>query len=119
MPGIVEACAKSVFTLSLLLCLNSGAHKELFSMMPVASAQGLYSSVSPARKQESSMDEDDHQCLHNDVNTPHMAELDGTTMPWSLAVVAGGLLRCSPFDLRLHGISKNSFNGALYDVLWK
>ena len=47
------------------------------------------------------MDEDDHRYLHNDVDAPHMAELDGTTMPWSLAVVTGGLLRCSPFDLAL------------------
>lgn len=50
MPGIVEVCAKSIFTLSLLLCLNSGAQKELFSTMPVASAQGLCSTVSPASK---------------------------------------------------------------------
>ena len=54
----------------------------------------------PASK-ESSMDEDDHRYLHNDVDAPHMAELDGTTMPWSLAVVTGGLLRCSPFDLAI------------------
>lgn len=34
------------------------------------------------------MDEDDHRDLHSDVDAPHMVELDGRTVPWSLAAVA-------------------------------
>uniref|UniRef100_A0A453HNC1 Uncharacterized protein n=1 Tax=Aegilops tauschii subsp. strangulata TaxID=200361 RepID=A0A453HNC1_AEGTS len=59
MPGIVEVCAKSIFTLSLLLCLNSGAQKELFSRCQWPAHRGLCSTVSPASKENLEVDHDE------------------------------------------------------------